>query len=72
MVDCLVKYDDEEIVEEIFVIIGEKFQLENEDEFLFAYLWPTIDFNGVHIEQSWTSIMISYEYYIDQISQAHV
>ena len=53
------------------MIIGLKLQLENEDEPLFAYLGRTIDFNGIHIEQSRYHIMFSYKNYIDQMLCAH-
>ena len=61
----MMKTDDENIAKEIFTIIGSKLQLENEDEPPFANLGPTVDFNGVDIEQSKTHIMISCGNYID-------
>ena len=62
--DLMIQTDDEGIAKEIFIIIGSKLQLENEDEPPFAYLSPTVDFNGVDIDQRKTHIMISCVNYI--------
>ena len=62
--DLMIQTDEESIVKQIFTIIGLKLQLENEDESPFTYLRPTVDFNGVDIDQRKTHIMISCVNYI--------
>ena len=62
--DIIIQTDKEDIAKKHF-IIGKKLQLENEDELPFAYLNPTVDFNGVDIEQSMSCVMISCENYIN-------
>ena len=57
--DPLIQCEHEETAKAIYNLIGLALQLENEDEPLFAYLGPCVDFNGVDIEQSNTHIMIS-------------
>ena len=57
--DLMIQTDNESIVKEIFTIIGSKLQLENEDKPPFAYLGPTVNFNGVDMEHSKSHIMIS-------------
>ena len=69
--DLMIQTDDKNIAKQIFTIIGLKLQLENEGEPPFAYLGPTVDFNGVDIEQSKTHIMMSCDNCIDHMIRAH-
>ena len=45
--------------------------MENKDELPFAYLGPTVDFNGADIEQSRFHIVIAYKNYIDRMLWAN-
>ena len=68
---CLIQCEHEDTAQEIFLIIGSKLQLKNEDKAPFAYLGPCIDFNGVDKKESNTHIIISRENYIDRILCAY-
>ena len=72
MVDnLLIQCEHEETAQDIFFLISLALQLKNEDEPLFAYFGPFVDFNGVNIKEINTHIMIPCQSYIDWMLCAH-